>query len=128
MFQFPTAFEFNELLLQSLHEELVACRFGTFLFNCERERNEKSLPTRTRSFWEYISIRREDFINPFYDSKLVTPIFPNCEVKDLQIWDSFYFLHSHGTPPVATAMNSMQQQMIALQQELAEIKKKYKLS
>ena len=107
----------------------MACRFGTFLYNCERERKEKGLQWKTRSFWEYASVHFENFINPFFDSKSTSiPIFPNCEVKDLQVWDSYYFLHSHGTPPIATAMNAMQQQMVAMQQELAALKKKYNLA
>ena len=40
MVQFPTAFQFNEQLLLTLHDHLHSCQFGTFLGNCERERLE----------------------------------------------------------------------------------------
>ncbi|MGH0136053.1 UNVERIFIED_CONTAM: hypothetical protein FKN15_030993 [Acipenser sinensis] len=36
--QFPTAFEFNELFLMTILDNLYSCRFGTFLYNCESVR------------------------------------------------------------------------------------------
>jgi len=36
--QYPDRFEFNERFLRNLHYHLYACQYGTFLFNCERER------------------------------------------------------------------------------------------
>jgi len=39
--QYPTAFQFNENLLLSLHTHLHSCQFGTFLGNCEKERMEQ---------------------------------------------------------------------------------------
>lgn len=41
MIQFPTAMQFNEHFLVTLHDHLYSCQFGTFLGNCERERIEK---------------------------------------------------------------------------------------
>lgn len=42
-FQFPPAFEFNENFLITILDELYACRFGTFLYNTEKQRvNEVS--------------------------------------------------------------------------------------
>jgi len=36
--QFPTAFEFNELFLIVILEHLYSCRYGTFLYNSEQQR------------------------------------------------------------------------------------------
>ncbi|KAJ3047089.1 hypothetical protein HK097_000241, partial [Rhizophlyctis rosea] len=36
--QYPTHFEFNPQLLSFLNTHVYSCQFGTFLFNCERER------------------------------------------------------------------------------------------
>jgi myotubularin-related protein 1/2 len=52
--QHPTAFEFNEAFLIFVLDELYACRFGTFLCDCERERIESGLNTRTPSLWTYL--------------------------------------------------------------------------
>ncbi len=51
MHQFPTHFEFNELFLISIVDELLNCRFGNFLFNSERERMAADVPHRTFSIW-----------------------------------------------------------------------------
>ncbi|EGD78684.1 hypothetical protein PTSG_01664 [Salpingoeca rosetta] len=39
MQQFPRAFEFNSKFLISIHDCLHSCKFGTFLGNCDRERD-----------------------------------------------------------------------------------------
>ena len=41
--QFPTSFEFSDELLIAIADEMHSCRFGTFLYNCEREVNTHSL-------------------------------------------------------------------------------------
>lgn len=37
-FKFTSSFEFNVKLLKTIIDELYACRFGTFLYNNEKER------------------------------------------------------------------------------------------
>jgi len=36
--QFPNAFEFNELFLIVILEHLYSCQYGTFLYNSEQQR------------------------------------------------------------------------------------------
>ena len=38
MIQFPTAFQFNQQFLVTLHDHVHSNQFGTFLGNCEKER------------------------------------------------------------------------------------------
>ena len=52
--QFPTSFEFNERLLVALAEHSTSGRFGTFLFDCERQRVEAGLSTLTHSLWSVV--------------------------------------------------------------------------
>merc|ERR1712156_392854 len=52
--QFPASFEFNNEFLMFLADEVYSCRFGTFLFNCERERKENNLAQTTRSIWSHV--------------------------------------------------------------------------
>jgi myotubularin-related protein 6/7/8 len=35
---YPTAFEFNERFLMSLHDHSHSCQYGNFIGNCEKDR------------------------------------------------------------------------------------------
>lgn len=68
LFQFPSAFEFNELFLVDLIDNLYSCRYGTFLFDSEKERDKYQLTTYTTSVWS-------DMVwNNKYKSKLYEPV------------------------------------------------------
>ncbi|KAI9625894.1 hypothetical protein H4Q26_016142 [Puccinia striiformis f. sp. tritici PST-130] len=79
--QYPKRFEFNSSYLERLHEELHAGNYGTFIFDCEKERIESKASNLTRS-------------NPEYDPSLDDPsnrlntdqgvLYP--EVKDVVFW------------------------------------------
>lgn len=45
--QYPLSFEFNENFLATVAHHSYSCRFGTFLYNCERHRRQAFLATRT---------------------------------------------------------------------------------
>ena len=45
--QFPNAFEFNEYFLTTILDHLYSCLFGTFLYNCDKERKEAKLHSRS---------------------------------------------------------------------------------
>ncbi|CAH2234075.1 myotubularin-related protein 2 [Pararge aegeria] len=64
--QFPTAFEFTERLLITIVDHLYSCRFGTFLFNTERERVKEEVKAKTVSLWSYINSRQNLYLNPLY--------------------------------------------------------------
>eukprot|EP01129_Flabellula_baltica_P000224 TRINITY_DN10267_c0_g1_i1.p1 TRINITY_DN10267_c0_g1~~TRINITY_DN10267_c0_g1_i1.p1 ORF type:complete len:610 (+),score=97.08 TRINITY_DN10267_c0_g1_i1:80-1909(+) len=62
----PDAFEFNEYFLIFILDHLHSCMFGTFLFDCEREREENGAYTETQSLWT-LALKYENlFINPTY--------------------------------------------------------------
>lgn len=104
--QFPERFEFNERFLHQLYYHLYSCQFGTFLYNCERERrvgNGTSPPPceRTVSVWDFLNSPPEMELNrnPTYDSSLDDPtsrapdadmgvLFPNP--KDVRFWNDLY--------------------------------------
>lgn len=48
------AFEFNDRLPLLLAHHLYSCRFGTFIFNTDRERAETNVEIRTASLWAYV--------------------------------------------------------------------------
>lgn len=104
--QFPERFEFNERFLRKLYYHLYSCQFGTFLFNCERDRKigDGSGPPateRTVSVWDYFNSPTEmsQNLNPQYDPSLDDPsrrsadgdmgvLLPNP--KDVRFWHELY--------------------------------------
>ena len=102
--QFPERFEFNERFLHQLYYHLYSCQFGTFLFNCERERKmgDGSPPPcdRTVSIWDFLNSPGEmaQNRNPAYDPTLDDPsrrtdtdmgvLLPNP--KDVRFWNELY--------------------------------------
>ncbi|KAJ3434319.1 myotubularin-related [Anaeramoeba flamelloides] len=87
--QFPTAFEFNEDFLIFILENLFSLRFGTFLFNNDQERKIKKLSTNTYSLWTYVNQNRKQFMNPYYQKKII-PIYPEYKIRNLIFWDNYY--------------------------------------
>ncbi|KAI1426219.1 protein-tyrosine phosphatase-like protein [Xylaria sp. FL1777] len=65
--QHPTRFEFNERFLRRLLYHLHAGQYGTFLYNCEKQRIDAHVQERTRSVWDYFLSRKREFLNPDYD-------------------------------------------------------------
>ena len=103
--QFPDRFEFNERFLRQLYYHLYSCQFGTFLYNCERERRigDGGPPPceRTISVWDFFNSPAEmaQNINPTYDPSLDDPtsratgadmgvLFPNS--KNIRFWNELY--------------------------------------
>ncbi len=68
--QHPTRFEFNERFLRRLLYHLYSCQYGTFLYNCEKDRVEAGVKDKTRSVWDYFLSRRNQFLNEFYDGAI----------------------------------------------------------
>ncbi|KAJ9089336.1 phosphatidylinositol-3-phosphatase ymr1 [Entomophthora muscae] len=91
--QNPTAFEFNEKLLLFLYEQVYACQYGTFLFDCEMEmRTHPGLTTKTYSIWSHVFSNIESFLNPIYT--VPAPDTPRHvlvpETKYLRYWSSLF--------------------------------------
>jgi len=103
--QFPERFEFNERFLHQLYYHLYSCQFGTFLFNCERERKvgDGGPPPceKTFSIWDFFNNPAEmaQNRNTTYDPALDDPsrratgsdmgvLLPNP--KDVRFWHELY--------------------------------------
>ncbi|KAK9456608.1 protein-tyrosine phosphatase-like protein [Dipodascopsis uninucleata] len=93
--QFPERFEFQERFLRRMLYHLYSCQYGTFLYNCERERREANVDTRTQSVWNYFVVRRKEFLNSRYKPELDqgdrgndAVLFPNP--KDIKWWHEIY--------------------------------------
>lgn len=66
LLQQPEAFEFNEELLLFIAQQMYTGKFGTFLGNNEREREQMKLSSRTTSIWTVVLMERERFTNKSY--------------------------------------------------------------
>lgn len=64
---FPTAFQYSEDLLISLHSTANSSRFGDFLCDSPAQRAALNVPTRTQSFLESVFENQPPaFFNPVY--------------------------------------------------------------
>ena len=75
--QFPTRFEFNPDFLVELQKQLHTGTYGTFLYNCEKDRRRPDadgIPPAQQSIsvWEYMfsEAKRPAWINKSYDKSL----------------------------------------------------------
>ena len=87
--QNPVIFEFNEHFLETIIDAVYSCRFGTFLFNSQRERQEAGLRFRTSSLWSMVDYQIADFTNKLYVAS-PRPFFPRPLVRSLDVWVSYY--------------------------------------
>ncbi|CAH8502157.1 unnamed protein product [Schistosoma turkestanicum] len=89
--QFPHCFEFNESFLLKLGLHICSNLFGTFLCNSEQERQKASVASRTCSLWGLLSPKYNwTIINYFYEPEAERLLQPDCQIRSLSLWSSFY--------------------------------------
>ncbi|XP_026677943.1 myotubularin-related protein 2-like [Diaphorina citri] len=86
---FRHAFEFNEHFLITILDHLYSCRFGTFLFNSDRERNQENMKQRTVSLWSYINSSLDLYKNPLYFPQLHV-LEPIASMRHIKLWKGLY--------------------------------------
>ncbi|KAF7627283.1 Myotubularin phosphatase domain-containing protein [Meloidogyne graminicola] len=97
--QFTSAFEFNVRFLKTILDELYSCRFGTFLYNCERERSELQVKLNTISLWSYILENKALFVNDKYDLEASLDDFISLKTKVYpRFWTDYYCRYSQLIP------------------------------
>lgn len=87
--QFPTAFEFTPAILLRLATEATSNRFGSFLTDCERERNQ-SVASHTLSMWSVLLSEASSWRNPDY-RKHGRPFVPSVSQSNFDIWEAYWF-------------------------------------
>ncbi|KNC49072.1 myotubularin [Thecamonas trahens ATCC 50062] len=95
MSQAPSAFEFNESLLIAIIDARYSGRYGTFLFDCPRERLDHRVDEVTSSLWAVLfdSARRSRWLNPNYSPDPgVLPVI--ASLTRLHLWEA-YFMRWH---------------------------------
>ncbi|WAQ97999.1 MTMR6-like protein, partial [Mya arenaria] len=100
--QFPCAFQFNERFLLTLHDHLFSCQFGTFIGNCEKDRIDLKLSSRTYSLWGFLCKRQSEFLNPLFKKEyevmqpvLIPKTYPQC----IKFWRGMYNRFETGIHP-----------------------------
>jgi myotubularin-related protein 1/2 len=93
MHQFDTEFEFNEQFLITIMDHVYSCKYGTFLYNNERQRVHRDLRNKTKSLWTYLNHDQKYFLNRFYQQGegALDGICTN-----LRFWKGYYLrYHEH---------------------------------
>lgn len=89
--QFICSFEFSPSLLILLFEHSVSSEYGTFLGNCEADREMLELPRKTVSLWSYVNRFDvlEKLLNPIYvpSNKIV---WPSVAPMSLTLWRDLF--------------------------------------
>ena len=91
--QYPMYFEFNMKFLLFIANSINCGLYGTFLYNNEKEREQKNAKTNTMSCWTEILNNINQYKNPFYDPNaknyfFFTPIFPFSRIR---LWEEYFF-------------------------------------
>lgn len=97
--QHPHYFEFNARYLLTIADHIYSCRFGTFLFNCDLDRDNMSSRSRCLSIWTFLGYNKHALVNPLY-------MDPNAEgtptahvllppltqlLRNVTLWTDYYF-------------------------------------
>ena len=88
--QYPTAFEFNSYFLLFLSEQIYSNKYGTFLFNSEKEKFNNNAETCMVSIWSDIFYEKYKYINDLFKPYNGT-LNIKGEVQYLSIWNEFFF-------------------------------------
>merc|ERR1719509_752855 len=100
LIQFPQSFQFNEKYLLTIHDHVYSCQFGTFIGNCQKERLEYKLSSRTYSLWGFLTNNADEFVNPLYDHGSQQDILkPNLSPQNILFWRGLYCRFEVGTHP-----------------------------
>lgn len=99
LMQFPSEFEFTSEFLLFIAKYYDTNLFGTFLFDNEKEREEKHAKTETASIWTYLLgehfENKGKYLNRLYDKEKVTKILtPHYAYYDYVLWTD-YFLRNN---------------------------------
>ena len=81
-------FEFNFDLILLLAEELYGGKYGTFMFNNDKER-ELFQEDKTCSLWNYIKENENKFINKLYDKD--DDRFLEINYKNIKLWKDYFY-------------------------------------
>ena len=95
MSQNYSKFQFNFNLISLLAEEIFTGKYGTFLFNNDREREEFHENNKTLSIWNYIKDNEDKFINKLYNPDDDRGLMINF--KKVKLWREYFYRFEKGS-------------------------------
>ena len=87
-------FQFNFNLILFLAEEIFSGKYGTFLFNNDKEREEYDEENKTISIWNYIKDNESKFINKIYNPDDERSLIINY--KKIKLWVDYFYRFEKG--------------------------------
>ena len=81
-------------LLSFIAERLYCGKYGTFLFNSEKERKENKAKENTIGIWSEVMKRKKEFLNPIYDENDEKEIQINY--KKIKLWKEYFLRFEKG--------------------------------
>ena len=93
MIQNYEKFEFNFSLVLLLAEELYCGKFGTFMFNNDKDREEFE-EEKTYSIWNYIKENEKKYLNKLYDKEDEKSLRINY--KKIKLWKDYFYRFEKG--------------------------------
>ncbi|XP_017785758.1 PREDICTED: myotubularin-related protein 9 [Nicrophorus vespilloides] len=135
-YQFPCSFEFTTQMLIILFEHSYASQFGTFLGNCDREREKLEVAKGTTSLWSYLNRPNilTSILNPLYEPNK-TAIWPSVAPVSLNLWTEFYHRWIVDQSQYKKAMTKMhgliendknvRSKVVKYRKQLADLQKEY---
>lgn len=126
--QFPFSFQFNSLLLEVIAEHVYSSRFGTFIVNSERERDEEDIEEKTLSLWTWLNVNSmsdpDKFVNQRYYNQHRRVLHPEYKIPCLKLWSSFY-VNRYRTDHVQDAAKAAEIQALKLENEYQDLLERY---
>ncbi|CAF2360736.1 unnamed protein product [Brassica rapa] len=108
MRMYPCAFEFSPTFLVDFMDCLLSCRFGNFLCNSEKERQECGISEACGCLWAYLTDLRScsgtshAHCNPIYDpSRYDGPLLPPAAALAPTLWPQFHLRWACPVEPIA---------------------------
>jgi myotubularin-related protein 6/7/8 len=92
--------QFNERFLITIQEHVYSCQYGTFIGNCDRQREELNLRQKSYSLWGYIVSHNDEFVNPLYERSTNRDVLrPNVVPQNIRFWRGLYCRFETGAHP-----------------------------
>ncbi|KAH3758927.1 Myotubularin-like phosphatase domain [Pelomyxa schiedti] len=92
--QFPREFQFNDAMLVFILDSVNDCRFGTFLCNNEKERQEENVRKQTLSVWGWVNHHAADFTTQDRYAPSQNTLIPCTSPIALTLWIDYYLRYN----------------------------------
>ncbi|XP_058118339.1 myotubularin-related protein 9 [Anopheles ziemanni] len=136
--QFPCSFEYDHRLLVTLFEHSYFSQYGTFLGDCERERVQLKVFSRTTSLWSHLNRHEvvKSLLNPLYEPNQAV-IWPSVAPISIVLWAELYTRWSIDQSQLKITFGQIQalisrekdlrSRVLKLHRQLAELQREYQL-